>query len=232
MKNVKLNNLCMLVTDKCNFKCPWCVNEGFVNKRKVFMTKEVFLKGLEWAKNNGKKGIVLNGGEPTLHPDLQEFALLAKNYGLGVYLFTNYSFPDVVKKLDLSGALDKITISYYNQKELPKQKDFKTNIWLSTLVWRNRFKSLDDFDRYIDSKRNLGLTLFFQTLKDGTEWARENKTVDFLEKIFDKTDDKGLYNKKEAILYKNCIIKFNNKEAIDYPRHNMTMYGEIRNNFK
>ena len=236
--DVKLQNLCVLITYACNKRCPFCVNRHFVNKHKRFMTKEVFIQGLLWAKSKGIKGIVLNGGEPCLAPKILEFATLAKEMGFRVSLFTNYSRGDIVdtvKKLDSYGVIDKITVSYYGQKNLPRQDDFKTELWLSTIVHKEHFKTRDDFDRYIDAKKGLGATLFFQTVKpNGTEWAEEHKTVDFLEDIFAKTkpEDHFLWNKKRAIMYRDCIIKFNNKNAINYLRYCMTLEGEIRTNFK
>ena len=237
--DVKLENLCVLITYACNKRCKFCVNRQFVNKYERFMTKEVFIQGLLWAKAKGIKGIVLNGGEPTLHPNILEFATLAKEMGFRVSLFTNYSREDIVdtvKKLDSFGVIDKVTVSYYEQKKLPNQGDFKAELWLSTIVHKERFKTRSDFNKFIDSKKKLlgAGQLFFQTVKpNGTKWAEENKTVDFLEDIYEETKNENhyLWNKKRALMYRGCIIKYNNKNAIDYPRYCMTLEGEIHSNF-
>jgi organic radical activating enzyme len=233
MENVKHNNLCVLVTYECDRKCDFCVNAGFVNKRKGFMTKQIFTKGLQWAKDNGKEGIVLNGGEPTLHPNLLEFAMLAKDYGLTVTLFTNYSFPNVVKELDSSGGLDNLVISFYDQKNLPLKSNFRANYFLSTLIWNNRFKSKNELDNYIDSMLDLGAIMFFQNLKTKTTWAKENNSVDFIEELYAESSVKEriLWNQKRAFLYRGCIIKFNDVELFWKPRDNMSIDGEIRDDF-
>ncbi|MDR2572052.1 MAG: radical SAM protein [Oscillospiraceae bacterium] len=231
--DVKLNNLTVLITDICNRNCAGCVNQGFVNTHKRFMTNEVFNQGLEWAKKHKKTGIIFNGGEPTLHPNLIDFIILAKKFNFCTYLFTNYSQPDVVKKIDASKALDRITISNYDQLDLPTQKHFQTKLTLCTIIWSGRFNTKADFDRFIDENKDNYDSLFFQTLRPSTQWAKNNQFVDWLEELFDVTSDENmfLHNKKRAIIYRGCKIKFNNKETSSIQRHNMNLDGEIHDNY-
>jgi organic radical activating enzyme len=233
MKDIKLDNLTVMVTDICDRGCPGCVNQGFVNKQKRFMTDEVFTNGLKWAAAYNKTGIIFNGGEPTLHPHIVEFAGQVKKSKLSTFIFTNYSRPDVVKKLDESGKMDRITISNYDQPNMPNQKDFKTPLTLGTIIWNGRFKTKEDFDRFIDLHQGRFDKLFFQTLRPANQWAKDNQTVDWLEELFVKTNEENifLHNKKQAIEYRGCEIKFNGKETSSFIRHNMNLDGEIHDNY-
>lgn len=58
----------ILLTDRCNFKCPYCrdiVNKGDMGKNNLFTIIDFLLS--ERVKN-----IRFSGGEPTLNPYLQE----------------------------------------------------------------------------------------------------------------------------------------------------------------
>jgi organic radical activating enzyme len=236
---VRFDNLNVIITDICNKGCPMCVNAGFVNKQKRFMTKDIFKRGVKWATEHEKYGIKLNGGEPTLHPLINDFAIFAKEQGLGTYLFTNYSRPEIIKEMDKCGSLDRIIISNYDQPNLPRQDDFKTKLSLSTLLWNGRFENRAEFEKFIDEKRNQFDKVFFETLRPATQWARDNQFVDWLEEIFAEANKYDISfrpsvdgsNKKRKIDYRGCEIKFNTESRATYQRHNLTMDGEIHAGF-
>jgi organic radical activating enzyme len=52
------------------------------------------------AKQEWIDGVVITGGEPTLHQDLPQFIRQIKSKGLLVKLDTNGSNPEMLKKLD------------------------------------------------------------------------------------------------------------------------------------
>lgn len=91
----------------CNFKCPYCHNPELVGRTSCapLNTSEV----LDFLKSRIGKldGVVITGGEPTLHKDLPELILQIKDLGFLVKLDTNGTNPDLLQDL-----IDKKLIDY------------------------------------------------------------------------------------------------------------------------
>lgn len=91
----------VLFTHGCNLRCPYCHNPELVI--------EEFCKGTEISQKDlfeflrrrvGKlEGVVITGGEPLLHNDLEEFVKKIKNMGYLVKLDTNGTFPKRLQKI-------------------------------------------------------------------------------------------------------------------------------------
>lgn len=112
----------IIFTQGCNFRCRFCYNpilvlpltngsDSDIEKIKG-QTREAedglfdFLK-----KRQGKlEGIVITGGEPTLHSDLPEFIAKIKRLGYLVKLDTNGSHPEMLKALIADKLIDYIAM--------------------------------------------------------------------------------------------------------------------------
>ncbi|NOZ43815.1 MAG: radical SAM protein [bacterium] len=94
----------IIFTSGCNFRCRFCHNpenvlpEQIVETSKYPITEEAFFSFLEKRKDT-LDAVVICGGEPTLQPDLFEFASKVKNKGFLVKLDTNGRDVQVVKKM-------------------------------------------------------------------------------------------------------------------------------------
>ena len=90
----------VIFTQGCNFRCPFCHNPELVVPglfHAPFDVEEVFSF---LNKRRGQlEGIVVTGGEPTLHADLPDFLVRIKALGYLVKLDTNGSRPEVVRAL-------------------------------------------------------------------------------------------------------------------------------------
>ena len=82
--------------------CPYCHNPEFViqgSDQTYFgetYTEEEVLSYLQ-RRRGMLDGLVVSGGEPTLHQDLVPFIRKVKSLGLKVKLDTNGSLPDVLR---------------------------------------------------------------------------------------------------------------------------------------
>lgn len=95
----------------CNFRCPYCHNPELVNPALFGPTipEDEILAFLE--KRRGKlDGVVITGGEPTLHKDLLAFLQGIKDLGFLVKLDTNGTRPEMLKDIILSGGVDYIAM--------------------------------------------------------------------------------------------------------------------------
>lgn len=84
-------------TAYCNLKCGFCF--GPVDDRSVRnLPTPAWRNILTWIKESGAKGIVVSGGEPTLHRDIVSLLSCARALGLSTVMSTHGQFPDRVLK--------------------------------------------------------------------------------------------------------------------------------------
>lgn len=76
----------------CNLNCVWCNNKQ-TKARNVSMTRDHFLGLIRFFKDWGVKGIcIAGGGEPVLHPNLDEAFYLCRDLNMPVSILTNGLF--------------------------------------------------------------------------------------------------------------------------------------------
>lgn len=100
----------MVFTRGCNFRCPYCHNPELLDKsRGADYSTEQILRYLS-AKWFFLDGVVITGGEPTIHPGLPDFLRDVKALGLLAKLDTNGSNPMVLKTLLKQGLVDYVAM--------------------------------------------------------------------------------------------------------------------------
>lgn len=109
------NVACLIFTQGCNFRCPFCHNSGLLdmnNNCEKIDEKEVF-KYLE--KRRGLlDGVCISGGEPLLQKDIEDFIRKVKDLGYKVKLDTNGSSPKKLKQLIEDGLIDYVAMDIKN----------------------------------------------------------------------------------------------------------------------
>ena len=79
------------LTSACNFSCPHCVDSTIINTRNHLPLEDI-KKSVTFLKLNGLLSVILlGGGEPTLHPDVEEIVGHLKSKRLQVGIVTNGS---------------------------------------------------------------------------------------------------------------------------------------------
>lgn len=110
----KFKYLRLSLTEKCNFRCQYCLPEGFIQRNSADYLRSEEILNLAWAfRELGIEKIRLTGGEPTLREDVCEIvANLKREVGLPrVMLTTNgYRLHSLARKLRDSG-LDGVNVS-------------------------------------------------------------------------------------------------------------------------
>ncbi len=97
----------VIFTQGCNFRCGYCHNPQLV-------LPELFEEPIDEntitehiLKRKGKiEGVVVSGGEPTIHKDLPEFISRIKQHGFKVKLDTNGTNPKMLQNLLKQNLLD------------------------------------------------------------------------------------------------------------------------------
>jgi molybdenum cofactor biosynthesis enzyme MoaA len=96
----------LLLTDFCNFKCPYCRGVNKKNKKQLSFEDAKYIVDL-WTKDN-LKNIRFSGGEPTLWKDLTKLVAYTKERGVErIALSTNGSANlELYKELIAAGVND------------------------------------------------------------------------------------------------------------------------------
>ena len=86
----------------CNFRCPWCYSRelvlpGEIEKQPKISEKELF--DFLQERKDLLEGVVVCGGEPTIHKELPEFIGKIKKMGYLVKLDTNGSNSKMLREL-------------------------------------------------------------------------------------------------------------------------------------
>jgi organic radical activating enzyme len=218
----------VIVTHECRRECSFCLDP--FRGRKEFTSMDKIEKFIYFAKSKNIKTIGLTGGEATEHPRIVQIAERVKEHNLDCALTTNYDNPDVIKNLD--GIVDRFNISFYDQENLPDVADYQSEIYLDTIIHKERFAEKKDLDLFIDEYMGQFTKLRFSTLVSVNEWTSEHQIVPFLEKI--EGEELVLHGGVKAQKYRGHIIKRYDKGV---ERSGLTTYhghvdGRIAEDFK
>ncbi len=104
---------CTVFLSGCNFRCPWCYSPELVLPEEIErnrgIDKEDFFSFLR--KRKGRlEGVVICGGEPTIHKDLFPFIKEIRKEGFPVKIDTNGSYPEVLEELIKESLIDYIAM--------------------------------------------------------------------------------------------------------------------------
>ena len=97
----------VIFTRGCNFRCPFCHNPELVlpdHYSQTIPEEEIF--AVLKKRTQQLDGIVVTGGEPTIHDDLGVFLSIIKELGYLIKLDTNGTRPGIIQKLATAGLVD------------------------------------------------------------------------------------------------------------------------------
>ena len=108
---------CILFTNGCNFRCPFCHNASLVRAQDgADISDDEVLEFLK--KRQGiLEGVCISGGEPLIHNELKDFIREVKKLGYPVKLDTNGSFPQKLRELIGEGLVDYVAMDVKNSFE-------------------------------------------------------------------------------------------------------------------
>lgn len=84
----------------CNLRCPWCHNPSIVNGESSSVDAREVFSWLE-ARKGLVDGVVLSGGEPTLHREaLSQVVATCRSFGYKIKLDTNGLRPGMIDEVN------------------------------------------------------------------------------------------------------------------------------------
>ncbi len=99
----------VIFTRGCNFRCPYCHNSELLDGQGGWMSREDLMEQIR-GRIRYLDGLVVSGGEPTLHRDLPEFLAELRETGLSLKLDTNGTAPGMLKYLLEEGLVDYVAM--------------------------------------------------------------------------------------------------------------------------
>ena len=101
----------VVFTQGCNFRCRYCHNPELVYPHMFSapMPEEELFSFLK-RRQVTLEGVVITGGEPTLHEDILDFTAKIKNMGFAVKWDTNGTRPDVLREAYARKLLDYVAM--------------------------------------------------------------------------------------------------------------------------
>lgn len=104
---------CTIFLAGCNFRCPWCHSPSLVVPKEIEKAPAIdegkFFEFLK-SRQGLLEGVVICGGEPTIHEDLPELLEKIKKLGYSIKLDTNGSNPEMIKRLLKDDLLDYVAM--------------------------------------------------------------------------------------------------------------------------
>lgn len=103
---------CVVFLSGCNFACPYCHNPELTGKPgscgEALPPAELF--GFLNERRGFLEGVVVSGGEPTLHEELPAFLSCIKALGYPIKLDTNGSRPEMLARVIREGLVDYVAM--------------------------------------------------------------------------------------------------------------------------
>lgn len=127
-------------TNKCNLNCFFCNEQKLRNELNIDISEDIIDKICSMRGNGGtglKSVVIEGGGEPTLHPLFDKFAVkLSKFFNVGLITNgTNYINPEVLRKLIfIRISLDSFDFNSYSKV---KGKPFFDNVFENIEIMNN-----------------------------------------------------------------------------------------------
>jgi len=112
-----LRDLRVSVTDRCNFRCPYCMPSEKFSEGHTFLPRRAFLSFEEIEKvvlacmELGLEKVRLTGGEPLLRPDLPDLVSLLSKHEIDLALTTNGSLLRRNAQALADAGLSRVTVS-------------------------------------------------------------------------------------------------------------------------
>ncbi len=112
---------CIVYTVGCNFRCPYCHNPELVDETIDQEISSEHLLDFLKTRQGLLDGVVITGGEPTMHQDLPELIKSIKDLGFLVKLDSNGTNPAMLEQLIKDRLVDylamdiKSPLSKYSQ---------------------------------------------------------------------------------------------------------------------
>lgn len=123
----------IILTHTCNFNCWFCHGEGWAEKKSDFIKKEKLFYLIDQLNKEFKlTNITLSGGEPLLHPEIEEIINFILDKHIKVSLVTNGAL--IKRYISKLAKVDLINLSIHTLNPLIYEVNSRNKITLEEAV--------------------------------------------------------------------------------------------------
>jgi pyruvate formate lyase activating enzyme len=103
---------CVIFLAGCNFRCPYCHNPQLTGDPALHAERVPPGEAIAFLEQRRGRldGVVVSGGEPTLHAELPDLCRRIRGLGFPVKLDTNGSRPEMLARLIAEGLVDYVAM--------------------------------------------------------------------------------------------------------------------------
>ena len=169
---------CVVFTMGCNFRCPFCHNpESVLPEKMQLIQNDLIPEQAIFNFLEGRKGkldwVSICGWEPTLQPDIYDFAKKVKDMWFFVKMDTNGRDVELVKKMVTDWILDYVAVDLKHTKS-----HYHTATWTQLNDdFFESYEALKDFllNEVVDYEYRSTIVKWMHTLEDIEEMAMSIK---------------------------------------------------------
>ncbi|MFA6470807.1 MAG: anaerobic ribonucleoside-triphosphate reductase activating protein [Candidatus Latescibacterota bacterium] len=99
---------CVLFTRGCPWKCRYCHNDSLRFGGECMSWEDIEMLLRE--RVGYLEGVVISGGEPTLHPELRSLLSWIRELGFAVAIHTNGFYPDMLRRILRKNLVDYVAM--------------------------------------------------------------------------------------------------------------------------
>lgn len=147
--------LSVVVTNKCNRNCPYCIN-GDTDHSLSLPVRKMVKNVDELVDRYGVKEAIILGGEPTLHPDICNIIHGLKYAGIEIIRLTTngIALTDQLLKDMVAYGLYGLNLSFHNEDFITYERLFQIyklckelgiKLRINTNIWRDNHDTLASF---------------------------------------------------------------------------------------
>lgn len=132
----------VVFTQGCNFRCGYCHNPSLVVPKLIRQAQRIaYTEVMSYlaSRKNWLDGVVVTGGEPTMHAGLRQFIVEIKQLGFPVKLDTNGTNPALLESLINDGLVDYVAMDV---KSVPQHNRYQQITPINEDVFRNVLRSI------------------------------------------------------------------------------------------
>lgn len=251
-KDISLNtnpwlwHLHIKVTDACNAKCKFCIEQNCVkNENSENLLKNIDIMLSEMAKNNCLFSVSVTGGEPTVYKDFDKLCKILRKYPIKFLTMNTNGYGLEKYHSIIDGLFDFVNISRHSDKDLINDEIFGTKVLSISELKRikslykhtkfriqcvigNNINTIEDIDRLMNVYDFVDDFSFRRLMETGNEFGLNYKIDnDAYFNILKYAYNNWTFKEQTIQDYYVYEIYNNGKTDITFSYSNMKMLREI-----